>query len=90
LNNLIKFRLKSLNNIQTNNLINSHLSILYRFFGPGFDPAFFAGAAFDPFLATPFPAASSAFLLSEVLEVDTPDDVKKLEKIGGRDEESEY
>ena len=44
------------------------------------DPAFLAGAALAPFLVTPFPAASSAFLFNEVLEVETPVDVKKLER----------
>jgi hypothetical protein len=44
------------------------------------DPAFLTGAALAPFLVTPFPAASSAFLFNEVLEVETPLDVKKLER----------
>ena len=44
------------------------------------DPAFFTTAAFAPFLllAFPFPAASSAFRLIDVLDVETPDEVKKL------------
>ena len=52
------------------------------FFGPGLEPAFFITAplAAAPFLllAFPFPAASSAFLFIEVLDAETPDEVKKL------------
>ena len=52
----------------------------YLFLGPGLDPAFFTTAAFAPFLLLvfPFPAASSAFRLIDVLDVETPDEVKKL------------
>ena len=60
-----------------------HFQFQRPFFGPGFDPAFLTTAGFAPF--APFllffrPAASSAFLFTDVLELDMPDDVKKLEE----------